>query len=380
MPDYFFTAVSPLGRTVTDVIDVESVAEAQQVLLDDGYTNIVMHTDDISARYVKYDENCRGVFTPKDFLEYANSRGWRGFLILCRVLFKKNWLGILIGAAVLGSRRASGQPFWFWDLSALVMIGWPILLAGVAHFTNSKLKAYTKLVEARAWARWDEVLEIAPRVKGVAAEEIAFQIATAHAGQGDIEKGLKVLEPFSDGQRMPLHLYYDRLCDLYAVAGRYSEQLPLAEKAHEIAPDSPVVMIDLALILLRLQRDLPRCKQLAELVRQEPLNELLRMYLKYLDAVIALEDNRPSQAEELMNEAFQLFQPMSQLSPLMGALQDRMHMYMALIQKRQGDVRNAAYHYRKAAPRMEAFQTTDYLQRCRRELGAGIVDGEIMSA
>jgi tetratricopeptide (TPR) repeat protein len=379
MPDYFFTAVTPQGRTVTDVIDVESVAEAHQSLLDDGFTSIVMHSDDISARYLKYDEKARNTLTPKEFLEISQTRGnWRGFLILSRVLFKKYWILPLFGLALLGFRRGSGYPFGALDLCALGFIGWPMLVAAVVLFTNSKLKVFMKLIEARAWARWDDVLEIAPRVKGVAVEEIAFQIATAYAGQGNVEKGLSVVKPFSDGQKMPLHLYYDRLCELYAVAGRYAELLPLAEKAYEFAPDSPVVMIDLAFVLLRLQTDLPRCKQLAEQVRQEPLSEILQMYLKYLDAVIALEDNRPSQAEELMNEAFRLLQPMAQLSPLMGGLQDRMHMYMALIQKRQGDVRKAADHYRKAAPRMEAFRATDYLQRCRRELGAGIVEGEVM--
>ena len=111
MPDYFFTAVTPQGRTVTDVIEGESVAEVYQSLRDDGFTNIVMHSDDISARYLKYDKNARQAFTPKEFLDIAHSRGWRGFLILSRALFKKNWLLPLIGVALLGGRLASGQLF-----------------------------------------------------------------------------------------------------------------------------------------------------------------------------------------------------------------------------------------------------------------------------
>src|SRR5262245_2141424 len=208
MPEYLASARNGDGKTVTERLEAASADEAVQALRDRGYDEIVLHTDDVGALYSKQSA-VDPVITPREFLWF---RDWpaplAGFLIVTIKLYKQGWPWYLAALALLAYRSAQGLTWGALDVAIVIYVLFPALFALAAQFFRGAAGRYQWLIDAVAWGRWEEVLAHADSVGGqVAPEEVAFQKAKAHAGLGRLDEALRMVEPFSDGQRIPPWLY-----------------------------------------------------------------------------------------------------------------------------------------------------------------------------
>lgn len=203
----------------------------------------------------------------------------------------------------------------------------------------------------------------------VPAPQYAFFEAKALAGLGRLEEAMDTVRPFADDPKTPAWLYWGQLADVFHIAKLGNRAIECGEKAVENAPDNPTVLIDLAMARLRYHRDTVRARPLLEQVRSHEISDILRPFITMAEGVLALEENRPEKARELLDEAARLAEPLRNTTALMGGAIDRIHTYLTLAYAATGDLPAAENHFQIAEPRLRAFETNDLIERCEVALG-----------
>jgi tetratricopeptide (TPR) repeat protein len=376
MGEYLFTARNPDGRKVTERLDGESADGVLQTLQERGYSDIVLHNDDVGARRSNQKAVERYI-SPRDYIGFRTRKGALGnILFTIRKCYQLSWklLLVLVGLLVV---RWWYRPLLPWgDLDYVLLTSllaflllFPLVVAPLAEIFGPPRK-YRLLIAASAWGRWEEVLRRLPAIRDrLTPDEEAFREAWALTGLGRLDDALRLLEPFADGSRMPQWLYRARLAEVYSIARRTEDVIATHEAAVELAPDKSALLIDLAAALLRYRRDTHRARPMLERARKHAVSDLAAPFLEAAQGMLALEQDQPYEARERLERALAGMTAFRNATPLMGVAIDRVHAYLALA---EGALRNwtaAEEHFRQAQPRMRALHWDDLLGRCEKVLG-----------
>src|SRR6266446_3919644 len=174
MSEYLFTGRNPDGKQVTECIEADCADAAVRHLTERGYQDIVLHTDDVGARYTHQKRVARHI-SPREYIRFRSMGRSGYFFFMLAKAYKASWLALLLAIALLAFRWQSGRPFGPVDMVALSIFVLPLLLALIAAVVRYGGR-YERLVEAASWARWQEVLRLLPGLPaGISADEKAFR-------------------------------------------------------------------------------------------------------------------------------------------------------------------------------------------------------------
>lgn len=367
--EYLLSATSETGKRITERVDAASADAAVEMLRRQGCTEIVLHTDEIGAVYTQQSKVEKHI-SPKDYLAFRQPRGYLGRVaVMARMFYAQNWkwdLGFLI---VLAARRWLQSPWGLLDYSAIGILLLPLAAALVTQVSTPGL-LYRQFIELVAWGRWNEVLDQADRLQGRLPErEIMWHRAKALAGLGRLAEGIEVAAPLASDPDVPEWLYLSRLSEVYATGKDADAAFASMEKALALAPDNATILIDLALSLLSYQRDIPRARQLLEQARAHALSDVLAPVAEAAVGILLLEEGKPDSARSKLEAGLEGLNKFRAASPLVGAMLDRFHAYLALALAALGDHAAAEREFRLAEPRLVALRRDELLARCRQALG-----------
>jgi tetratricopeptide (TPR) repeat protein len=198
---------------------------------------------------------------------------------------------------------------------------------------------------------------------------LAFREAQALAGLGRFEEAMDIVRPFSRGKRMPEWLYWARMAIVYWATGEFGQVIAVSEKAAQLAPENPVVLIDLAAVLLRYQRDTVRARELLNRAQQHAISDAAAPFVVMVQGMLALEEGKIQPAIDQLEESQRMMEKFRHATPIIGSVVDRSHAYLALAYAKLGDKETAIRHYRQAEPRMRALMADDLLRRCEMAIG-----------
>ncbi len=366
--EYLLSGCSPEGKKETVRIDAPSADLAVKQLQKRGYEEIVLHTDDVSAHYTHASE-VENEITPAEFVKFRYFGSWLDdALFVAWKLYKSGWMVYGAALALLVFRRVMDWPRGLTDYAAAIVVAFPLGFSMLAQIFNPAHR-YNRLIEALAWGHWEEVLLRLPRIRDkLPPEEGAFVEAQALAGLGRLNEAMTILKPFADDRQMPAWLYWGRLGDVYFAAGKPEMIVPAQEKALELAPDNPTVLLDLAMSLVRWRGDAARARDLLRQARTHALSDVLEVFSYAIEGMIELEDGNPAQARSLLEQTLDALTPFRHATPLIGSAIDRTCAYLALACAAAGDGKQAAGYYRRAEPRLHALRSTDLIVRCQQAL------------
>jgi hypothetical protein len=74
-PQYILTARTPHGRLVTERVEAVSGDAAVEMFRDQGFTDIVLHTDDVAA-LLQFPKGAQKFVSPRDFVEGRTRHGY----------------------------------------------------------------------------------------------------------------------------------------------------------------------------------------------------------------------------------------------------------------------------------------------------------------
>jgi tetratricopeptide (TPR) repeat protein len=353
MPKYLLSGTDARGRQRTEAVSAPTADEATRRFKARGYLDVTLHSDEVIGHLFKPEVLKH--LTPRDYLALGRvSRGQYLLRVIVK-LYRSQWWVFLIFVALIVGRRVLDAPWSFIDLLGELL---------------SPSRKFERAMAYNAWGRWAEMLAALKSVRAlVPAPQYAFFEAKALAGLGQLDEALETVRPYADDPGTPAWLYWGQLADVFHVAKFGDRAIECGEKAVEHAPNNPTVLIDLAMTLLRYRRDTARARPLLERARAHEISDLLAPFVLMAEGVLALEENRPERARELLEESARRAEPLLHTTALMGSAIDRIHTYLTLACAATGDLAAAEEHYRIAEPRLRAFDTTDLIDRCQAALG-----------
>jgi tetratricopeptide (TPR) repeat protein len=369
MAYYLATGRDSRGRKVTERVEAGSVDEAERALRDKGYDEIILHTDDIGARYTRLGAAAK-VITPRQSLWIRDMPApLAGLLIVALNTYRRSWYTYLAALGVLAYRAFHGMPRGPFDLFLILYVALPAFFALGASFFRGASGRYNRLMEAVSWGRWQEVLANADLVGGVMpAEEVAFQKAKALAGLGRLDEALRLVEPFSNGVAMPAVNYWSRLASVYS-AGRHRDEAKSAmEKALELAPHNATILADIADSEVWLRRNPRRARELIARARDHVLSDKVQMFIIKTEGFIHLEEGRAREAREFLEQALRRAISFRHSSPLMGVIIDKIRAGLVLACAGEGDLEAARQYFQVARPRLVALRYDEQLARCEKAI------------
>jgi tetratricopeptide (TPR) repeat protein len=218
--------------------------------------------------------------------------------------------GLIIGLIILWVTMAiiSRNP---WSRSSLVAyvsaIGYAVFSIGV----RVPVRWYGRLLEARLWHRWDDVDRAVARLRrgrtfggGAIPEwELIFSEARAMAGRGHLAAALEKVRPLEKSGTMAAEIYYSYLGALYEIAGDYKSKVVAIGQAVAANPKSLQTRIDLAFTLGAMLRDWEAAREALSGVNPADLVPMARIYLGFVEGVMALDEGRLPEAEKAIREA-----------------------------------------------------------------------------
>ncbi|WP_435018106.1 hypothetical protein TA3x_000051 [Tundrisphaera sp. TA3] len=371
MAEYLLTGRDPGGKKMTVRIDADSADEAVRIAGEDGLSEIVLHTDDVGARYTRQSA-VEEVISPRDFMKFRDlPPRLAGFLIVAGSLYRRSWVLYLAEAGLLLLRRTKEIPWGWFDWILVGLLLFPAAFALASQLFRGAAGRYNDLIEAASWGRWEEVLGRVDGLQGpVPAEELAFRKARALVGLGRVDEAMAVILPFGDGAAMPEWMFLSRMPEIYRPAHLPEAAKAATDRSVELAPDNATVLLDAAQAYAWHIHDPRRASELLAQARRHAISDLAQPFAARIEGLIRLEEGRPREAIPLLEEASRKLHAFRHASALIPLVLDLIHSDLALAHAGCGDIEAARRHFRAALPRLRALGYDDTIARCERAIGA----------
>jgi tetratricopeptide (TPR) repeat protein len=366
MPEYIVSGRDPRGRKVTEWFEAASAVEAVHSFHELGYTDVVLHIDDVAALSLNRSK-INKQFTPADYL--AMRRGGGSFFFWVLWLYRRTWKTTALLLAFLAFRRVVSREWNWWDGVLLAIILSPIVMAAWLKL-GGKGQGFRRMMEARSWGRWGQMLERLEPLQGkLSANEFAFRKAQGLAGLGRTDEAEAVVAPFAGGSAIPEWYYWARMTEVYGVAHRTDRVVEALETAARLAPENATVRIDLAIALVRYRRDTRRARALLDEARDLAISDLAEPLFRAAEGLVSLEEKDAGRAVDLLKGAIKGLWYYRPGNPYIGLVTDRLRGSLALAYAALGDRAAAEREFRRAEPRLVALGMDELLGRCRNAVG-----------
>lgn len=370
MPTFLFTATDESGNSVTDRVEAGTTSAARYKLGLQGYSKISFHTDELAADFDKFlgeglESPVAEVLSPED--ELAARRGG-GVLREIAFAWKANtlfWLPLFVWS---GLAVYHGRPYTLSDWLSFVFTGlflfyfvW-MVLPGIA---------YQKLLSASVWYQWNDVrrwariIRILKRLAFIPIPdlELDFRLAYALAAEGQLEKGLALVNKYED-HKCGKFMFYSRVSSVYEAARNYEKMTACRKLAAHHGTGKPAEKIDIVLGLLRRQRNITEAKPLLAELEETDVAEIGQLFVEYCRGLLAVEERDWQTAEKLLNETLNLAALYAN-NVLMDGMTKDIKAYLGIAVANLGKQEQAKSIYREVAPLLKVRKEDELLERLR---------------
>jgi tetratricopeptide (TPR) repeat protein len=366
MPRFIVSATTLAGRTFTEHVDAASGAEAISAVRARGFADAALQSAGVDSPPAETAEA-----EPSRVKDLAVIQTWgrlRKWAYWWGRLSLEAWLLCSVAVGLVSLRRYLQTPWNLTDALLLAALTWPILVAGRIVFWPAR-NAYHRLLEAVAWNRWEEVLELTPQLNGKAPPcTLAFYEAQALTGLGRGAESLRRVAPYAGGQELSESQYWGLLAGVYAVSGDFDKVIDCRQTALAHAPRDPVHLSALAGSVIRFRGDPCAARDLLDQIDRNSVPELILPFLQTTEGLIALEEEKPQAALVSLERALHGMQS-GKANPAAAAQLDKIHAYLALAYSALGDKKRARLHFRRASARLRCATFADIRARCQQARG-----------
>jgi tetratricopeptide (TPR) repeat protein len=313
MPEYLWSGTSPSGEQgAAERVQADNIEAAKAILISRGWTNLQFHKGEIHS-YVKTSMAAnRGYklhLTPKEELRVHKGGNSAFFHHWWHSLVQHKFNLTIFALIVLyGIFR---QQMWLASFFGALLLLY-ILLFPIGYFRASgSNRLFRKLVTARNWYRWDEVLQCVEQFKkrqqtkkmGIGRAQLARYSAQALAGTGRLEEAIKIFNEETASANMPEWLRLSQIGTIYHVAGQFDNALEYRRRAATASTDDASPVVGLANYLVEHFSFVDESKALLAKVETKTLCDIGSTALPKLRGIIAYRENDFRSADRYLREA-----------------------------------------------------------------------------
>ena len=368
MHEYLVTGRTADGEVTTEIVEAASGDEAVRAFEDRGYTDVVLHTSETLARWHKASSLAK-FMRPREMVAIRTMGVGPQSAFLVRKMYAKLWPLLVLCVLPIAVYVAFDLEIdWFvWGM--LFMIPVPLLISLGLMFVGSGPR-YRRLLVAVGWGDWPEVLRLVPRVKmKLPPMELPLRKAQALAGLGRMPEALLEYDKLDDMPDVSRGVYWTFRALVYISGHDRANALVAMERAVELMPDNPDVLIDLAALVTVVRRDLPRAKQLLAEAGRHALADTTYPFYQAGHGLIALAENRPAVAVKCLEEAVSLVEPFLSGNPSVRYHLARLGGHLALAYAASGDREAARHEADRVRPVLRANRDATMLARLEDAVG-----------
>lgn len=374
MPQYLYSASKPGVDKFTDRVTAPNLDAARYALELRGCRDIVFHTDDLAALYVKEpepgEEPVEDVLSPEEELASRRQGGIWNSLVFAWKMNSLFWVPLAIWLTIT---LVNGRPYGWGDWLGFILDG-----IFVIYFVRMVLPgvAYQHLLESSVWHNWSRVrlmvyvlreLTDFVRITKMGQLELDIRQACAMAAGGDREGALKLVQR-NESAAPDKALYYGRVAEVYSIMKDYSGMIEVRKKALELSNNRIAEVIDYALSHVRSLRDYNTAETTLEKLGDQELSEIPLLFVVYCRSLIHLEKKEYPQAEKGLRKVIKLCAPYSSGAIIWGMLKE-VKAYLLIALANQGKKEEASKLLKEITPLLTARKNTELLQRCHSALG-----------
>jgi len=368
LPTYTFilSGRTARGWRVTDVIEATNGEAAVYAFQDRGFSEVVLHTDDVAAPFLNFK---KGLLKPGDMVRVRTKRPIEIAVILSYLLYRKFWYLALPPLGWVVYRLIAGWEWDIWVEVVLTVLLFPVIVGVV--FLLASFRLYVRLLRAVGWARWEEVLRLLPRLTDSAMPKYEWPIrrAQALAGVGRLPQALAEFNAVWDFDELPEYLYWVFRSRAYLAARDLEGVLTCMTRAHELAPDLPVVLVDYAILLLTVRHDTRAARPRLAEARRHAVSDTTLPSLLAAEGILAVEEGRPADAIDPLTQSIRQFDPILRGNPSVLVAGARIRAFLALALAATGETAAARRLLQRARPLLVAHRNHELLERCEQAVG-----------
>jgi tetratricopeptide (TPR) repeat protein len=357
MPHYIISGRDEAGHTVTQIIKTATTQDALDIMRDRGFSDLVLHTDDIAAALMRvYPQNLR--LGPEELLKQGRLSALGRLLhVLPRFLLICGGGTCAIAVIFFAAATVEGNIDW---LLLLALASLPLVLAGgplLYKWYNGALR-WERLERAIALGRWDKALRLSARVDSLPAAELAARRAAALAGSGRLDEALDLIERYADDPKWPEWLYWMYRADVLTFGGNQDECIASLRQAMRLSPLNATVMLVLAVKLLRQRGDVSAARELLQCAIDAGVAENIRYLLFQVEGLIAVRENDLQRAREMFGKALAELAPRAG-APLIRMIDAGIRGQLAVTHAKLGEREAAEREFQTAEPYLRAQRFFD---------------------
>lgn len=357
MPIYFLTATDENGKRETHRTEAENSHKVYHEFESNGFTDIVLHDDDVMATVTSMfpDDvlaNTQSHFTPAEVVEMRYLSRFDAFLFRVKKTFHQFQWVFLLTSVLLIYRWGEETALNYFDY-VLILIS---ILASFWDIYFSLARKYDQMLNASLWGRWQEVLNRVPKLRGKIPEvDLTAREACALSALGRLDEGLALMETLIDLPEVPRWMYLGRLAELYEISKDYQQVIECARLAYEEAPENPIVEIEYASTILKYGTDFELAKQLLDHAEQQHLGDLVGILWFYYKGLFELKMGNHKVAEANFLICQNGLIPLASNQPVIQFIMDFNRSRLAIVAAELGEIEKAEELYQLALPRLKAL-------------------------
>lgn len=377
MPQYLFTATSRDGAKVTDRVGAATVEGARYALETRGFTEIVFHTDDSSHRIDAAMSAEMGT-TDADYElspeQEKEARQGGGMLSGLWFAWKVNALFWVPTGAWAAWAWWNGRPYSFWDWTAFGVFGlflvyfvW-LVIPGVGYQGLLAASLWNRLAQTRSWVAFLRFTGRFSPVK-IPKLELDMRLAWVLARNDRAEEARRLLadhESNAAGDAMILM----RLSGIYDALGEHDRAHATRTKGVEVSGGGLGEIVDHAFGLIRQLRRPAEARASIDRVADREQSDLVKVFVCYTEALIALEEGRIEVAEKGLEDTESALAPYANNEIMKGMVRE-IWMYKAIALAMLQRTDEARKLFRAARPLLTARRETALIERCAALLAGG---------
>ncbi|MBL9124796.1 MAG: hypothetical protein JNG90_14255, partial [Planctomycetaceae bacterium] len=247
MPEFYLSATDSSGQRETHCLEADTARVAYERLERQGYRDILLHTSDCEAA-LQTSSRELGPLSPAEVVKIRTRSQPELVLMFAALIYRRIWVAIAVVVLLDGYNLLHGDGMLLRGaVTAGVLIG-PFALAVYAVYFGSATK-YRKLLDASSWGRWQEVLALAPQLRGTQVGiDVAAREGVALAALGQVEEGLRRFGA-QQTPTTPRWMYLIHVAEIHEMARQYDQALEFHRRAYELNPADPTAQLDMAMAL-----------------------------------------------------------------------------------------------------------------------------------
>lgn len=372
---YFIRGTNPRGGSSVERVQAHSAQEAINQLRKQGFSDIKLETDDVTAAIPTEGADGPCKLHPEQQLKLRRSLGPPWFDVLREEYGRMSPLVIVVFTALIGRKFIKPTLDWVDIFLACCLL----VPAFRAFFRpNSPTAVLISLETHYLNGRIDKALALVPKLEEVSRSALSPELHALSIAQwrsrilaklGRLDDALADIETLRVFPTLHPAMFFDLQRTAYLAAREHQKHYECAEQFTKTHPDNPLgwlTMIDALTGPLNRPAEARAC---LNQLRKLPMSPELQAGTRSAEAGLLLAEGNYIKAKPLLEEGLRYLEPTYKRMPISRLGESVLRGELSIASARTGDIAAARKYFRQAQRLLEIHKVEPLLSRCKRELG-----------